>query len=1469
MKALHSRSIATGRSIFILTCCILLIGSMISVAHAQARHSINSDGTDFFLGMMPTIPKHQGWQIQGHDYILITSYFDNNSIQVDYFGPNVTDASTGSHELAGHTYILNKGMSEQFMIDLSSMAPLYPGEDLEYKACHIHSRYPISVQYYSDGSSSGSLYQGIPTPALGTNYVVAAWNDMPLADSPNPENEDSASSEFEIIAPYDNTHVTFTPNSTTYRGVIGVNSGAGSNGTPHPVTITMNRGQVYWVRSLPENISDDMSGSTVVSDKPVAVLGGCELMLNGDMQAYDENIMNSAVEEMTPVQDWGSDYPSIPTMPASNANCNTNGLGDFYRVYSNQPNGVSAYLWDAVTGIQGPAPVYAYQNPPQNWQNIEEPVDLVTDTNATGPRHTMYAVQCLYFQGVPSDEESDRAPELMNLIPIDRFRMSSAFMIPNNSTYHGAQYINVITNKDSLQKVLIYRNGGAGASLEAYGPKKVYTIPDHPELAGLTIQLTSASYLISGNTPFAAWSYGRTEPLTKDVWGYGAPIGQGYGISDGSPGPKAVITPSCGEWNIHIQDSASNDQGLADVVLLNDPDGFIYRPAMVSNNCRLYPTSALLWPNFQVGQKTLDLTLQVQNPNDTAFAALYIVDRSGNDTVIQLHYLPPAVSLSERGVTFPDEQVTQSESTTVTFHVTATGGTDSLYVPSATWAGYDTTKSLTFTTVPPLPAWLKAGDSVVFTITYAASDTFMHYDTILLNTSCIDDSIGVRGLGRTPIIFANNLDFGNVPVGDTVCRDLAVRNIGNANLILDQNWVASLQPDFSFEGGVPDTIKPDGLVDTLRFCFHPNVKGSTGGNMKWGTNLLGKYQGQFKDTSFLTGYGIAPGMSWDRHHQNFPVECDHYDTVRVWLDNTSSGNEGADLTVNDIHLIGPDTNQFTILDYGANPLPFQSYFLRKDSAVWVDLQFKADLSKGYTNRVDSIVANGIDQANHFYTDTMQLTGVDRHAIMAFNPPSYNFGLLNPGQQVTKTFTLTNTGDTNYDFSTLDLPGSDFKILSGPNVGDSLAPNATDTFVIQFTAKSGGGQSSATLTSDDNQEMACVSNALPLNGASLHDSVATAGTTYPVTYICHSGASSVSTWNPGTVPMFLDSVEIVDNGGGSDASQLTFDSTKNQLISFTPSLVIDTGAKLSFPVTYTPTSKGQVNAEVIYFFEDTAYYADSTVSSHTRYFSDTDAITGIGYATANTVALANPTTTNGQYSAVTAHQVSMPVRLIAPFDSIAQIYGVEFTLRYKRDLFVFQPPVQPNMGLQVVNNPQPVADPTDKNYELLTIHLGGSIGPITDTGAVATINWQYVIAKDSTTPFQIQDLMFLDNTGSSVCWVTKDSVPTTFYGRNLCGDATLRDYLKGGMPVLSVGSVVPNPVKQTAAVSFNVLESGVPVTLQVYNALGQPVQTILKDEPRAKGSYQETIDASNLPSGLYTIFLSTPGYGISKQVVVTK
>ncbi|HZK75567.1 MAG TPA: choice-of-anchor D domain-containing protein, partial [Candidatus Kapabacteria bacterium] len=921
------------------------------------------------------------------------------------------------------------------------------------------------------------------------------------------------------------------------------------------------------------------------------------------------------------------------------------------------------------------------------------------------------------------------------------------------------------------------------------------------------------------------------------------------------------ITPSCGDWDIRIHEAGGKDPGIADVMLLDDPSGFYARPPRVSTNCRLVsangtndPTS----PPFVVGDTSLELHVQVSDPSKNAYAAIYVVDVSGNDTVIQLTYIAPNVSLTTNVVTFPDTLVGTNECTSnFVVHVGSTGNFSSIQMPPAVLKSTDASDNFTVTTNPALPANLKPGDSVVFTVCYTPPDSNMHVDSLQLVAGCVDTTVIVKGRGRTPIIYAHDWDFGNVTVGNTACKDIPVQNVGNWPLILDKNYFLHLNPDYTFNGTVPDTILP-GKQQLLNFCFHPSAKGPSDSRMDWGTNLPGIYAHQRKDTTQLLGYGIAPGLSWDPHNQPFNVECTDTEIVRVHLVNISTGTQGASVSITDLHVIG-DPSEFSILrtEQSPNTVPWQ---LPKGDSQWVDLQFAPNLNNGFGNRNAAIVANGKDNADNPYTDTLNCVAFIRQATVAINPQSYNFGDQTPGTQLTQAFTITNSGDTAFIFAGLNLTGPDFTILSGPKIGDTIHVGMTDTIVVQFTASSGGF--STGIMSAVGDHATCSFSFDTLRGSSSIVRVAENAPNYPTTFICHNDTSSIMASNTGTLPATLDSVVIVDSSAFPLASsQFSFYANGSQtIVTNMPLSPLDSTA---FPVRYTPSSQGSVAAVAVFYWHAISKGKDTI-------FQDRQPITGIGYLASNHLSILNPTAPSPltPYTAVTANQVSLPIQLKQPFDATAQVYGMLFTIRYYDDGFIYEAPVIPQAGFQVVNTPKPIPDPANNNYELLTIQLKSN-SPIVDSGVVATVNLEYVVAKDSISPIQIKDLSFLDTNGAQACWVAEAADSTGFYGTNVCGDATLRQYLHGGMPAFSIGEVVPNPMTESANVDFFVAQDGVPMTMQVFNALGQPVQTLMSNEPHAKGGYRVSIDASQLPSGLYTIFLSSPNYGISKQVLVTK
>ncbi|TFH01951.1 MAG: T9SS type A sorting domain-containing protein [Calditrichales bacterium] len=84
---------------------------------------------------------------------------------------------------------------------------------------------------------------------------------------------------------------------------------------------------------------------------------------------------------------------------------------------------------------------------------------------------------------------------------------------------------------------------------------------------------------------------------------------------------------------------------------------------------------------------------------------------------------------------------------------------------------------------------------------------------------------------------------------------------------------------------------------------------------------------------------------------------------------------------------------------------------------------------------------------------------------------------------------------------------------------------------------------------------------------------------------------------------------------------------------------------------------------------------------------------------------------------------------------------------------------------------------------------------------------------------------------------------------------------------SLSQNYPNPFNPTTSISYTIAKPG-SVTLEVFNLLGQRVQTLVKSK-QAAGKYTVDFDATNLASGLYLYRLETEGFVKVQKMVLLK
>jgi hypothetical protein len=481
----------------------------------------------------------------------------------------------------------------------------------------------------------------------------------------------------------------------------------------------------------------------------------------------------------------------------------------------------------------------------------------------------------------------------------------------------------------------------------------------------------------------------------------------GLKIGYGTQHMRVTVDTFCSYWNVCVDDSTFGlkNQGIRSVTLLDDPGQDLVKATLAKAyfNTRLDDS---LDPgktrdiNFSGDDSDECFKVLVNKPIDSAWAPLFIADDQGNAVIVDLHYTPPLVKLTpesgsylltglskdscSRFVFYNQGKIILTYDTTITIdsithkpdtvinHVTHhigksfTFSSDNLKLNNPNF----TVKS---PTVPPLPATIKPGDSLVITTCYSTKDTITQRDTIELVTDCFTEPIDLIGNGATGLIVADDHDFGSVIVDSTKCAPVGVKNVGNAPLVLTKQWlIKKYGVIFSFPDStlLPMTINP-GQKITLDFCYTPQVQGVDSTVMLWGTNIPDPYKHQVKDTSILTGRGVLAGFAWDRTEQSFGADslvANDSVIIKVYLYNNATDHTGGPTVhVDNVIITGADASEFLVLSDKLGIVPLRNFDIQPGDSIWVAVMFKPDVTKPfpqkYADRHADLIASSISETN--------------------------------------------------------------------------------------------------------------------------------------------------------------------------------------------------------------------------------------------------------------------------------------------------------------------------------------------------------------------------------------------------------------------------------------------------------------------------------------------------------------------------
>lgn len=148
--------------------------------------------------------------------------------------------------------------------------------------------------YYEEASvNNPEIFALKGRNALGTNFFIPAQNMLANSTAMNP----APISSFDIVATEDGTVVTITP----AQSIVGYAANV-------PFTVTLNKGQTYSATASSNSTTGHLMGSTVTSNKPVAITVKDDSIGGGAFSTC----LDLAGDQIVPVSLIGTRYISLP-----------------------------------------------------------------------------------------------------------------------------------------------------------------------------------------------------------------------------------------------------------------------------------------------------------------------------------------------------------------------------------------------------------------------------------------------------------------------------------------------------------------------------------------------------------------------------------------------------------------------------------------------------------------------------------------------------------------------------------------------------------------------------------------------------------------------------------------------------------------------------------------------------------------------------------------------------------------------------------------------------------------------------------------------------------------------------------------------------------------------------------------------------------------------------------------------------
>ncbi|HEY6172779.1 MAG TPA: T9SS type A sorting domain-containing protein [Candidatus Kapabacteria bacterium] len=404
-----------------------------------------------------------------------------------------------------------------------------------------------------------------------------------------------------------------------------------------------------------------------------------------------------------------------------------------------------------------------------------------------------------------------------------------------------------------------------------------------------------------------------------------------YSLDTLCDGWKVCITddmPNGGIFKITIDMSKSNNIYL-DSLSMVDIDGEIHFTTAVRNTCfRIYKINPAL--------PTTVVIVTLHNNGDLSSRVYH----STVDDLAQIEYTPTV----QKGHNFLYQQFDSHTEKQFLIRNLNSSIKDAT-ITDIRLTGNNPNFSV-YSYYSPLPAVLAPDStSYKFWVAFHAKDVFANHDTLIIDINCYQQRIPLFGGINTPVISADDIDLGEVYVGESVCGDITVRGTGNLQLVLDAMDTTHGSANPLFLSSLPGLPRAIGSFFNFRFCYKPTVESAADSMVvNWVASGINPFLlNQMKDWSIIRGSASLGKVLWDKKTLRFRSDS----TTSEFLTVNFSNRAPAKTFVKQFYISGKDSAEFRI----HNSLsPLSNVTMLRNEADWFDIAYKPDMTKPPSER---------------------------------------------------------------------------------------------------------------------------------------------------------------------------------------------------------------------------------------------------------------------------------------------------------------------------------------------------------------------------------------------------------------------------------------------------------------------------------------------------------------------------------------